>query len=221
MAPSSSPADSLSAAALLSTAQRLQALAQAGLAYTTNVFDTERYAEVQAISLQLMASLTGQPVRTLTTLFAAETGYPTPKVDIRAVLFRGTDEILLVQEKLDGNRWSLPGGWADVGYTPFEVAVKEVREETGLATEAVRLLALLDKKQHPHPPQPWYIYKAFVLCRVVGGAIQTNTIETADVRWVHRDELPQLELSTDRVTLSQLVQMLEFAQQPDLPTLCD
>ncbi|MGI4867620.1 MAG: NUDIX hydrolase [Janthinobacterium lividum] len=206
---------------ILAIAQRLQALAQAGLAYSQNVFDTERYAEVHALSLQLMAGLTGQPVALLDTLFAEETGYPTPKFDIRAVLFRGTDEILLVQEKMDGNRWSLPGGWADVGYTPFEVAVKEVREETGLETEAVRLLALFDKKQHPHPPQPWYIYKAFVLCRVVGGALQTNTTETADVRWVHRSELAQLELSTDRITLSQLAQMLEFASQPDLPTLCD
>jgi len=221
MATSNLPADQLNNAELLPLAQRLQALAQAGLMYSQSVFDTERYTEIQALSLELMASLTGQPAALLQSLFAEETGYPTPKVDIRAVLFRGVDEILLVQEKLDGNRWSLPGGWAEVGLTPFGVAVKEVREETGLETEAVRLLALLDKKQHPHPPQPWYVYKAFVLCRVVGGAIQNDTVETADVRWVHRSELAQLELSVDRVTLSQLEQMLAFAGQPDLPTLCD
>jgi ADP-ribose pyrophosphatase YjhB (NUDIX family) len=206
---------------LLRIAQRLQALAQAGLMYSQSVFDTERYIEIQALSLEVMASLTGQPVALLASLFSTETAYPTPKVDIRAVLFRGTDEVLLVQEKLDGNRWSLPGGWAEVGLTPFEVAVKEVREETGLDTEAVRLLALLDKKQHPHPPQPWYIYKAFVLCRVVGGALLTDTVETAGVRWVHRDELATLELSVDRVTLSQLETMLAFARQPELPTICD
>ncbi len=206
---------------LLRIAQRLQALAQAGLMYSQSVFDTERYAEIQALSLEVMASLTGQPVALLESLFSTETAYPTPKVDVRAVLFRGVDEVLLVQEKLDGNRWSLPGGWAEVGLTPFEVAVKEVREETGLETEAVRLLALLDKKQHPHPPQPWYIYKAFVLCRVVGGELLENTVETAGVRWVHRDELAALELSVDRVTLSQLETMLAFARQPELPTLCD
>jgi ADP-ribose pyrophosphatase YjhB (NUDIX family) len=189
--------------------------------YSQSVFDTERYTEIQALSLEVMASLTGQPVALLESPFSTETAYPTPKVDIRAVLFRGTDEVLLVQEKLDGNRWSLPGGWAEVGLTPFEVAVKEVREETGLETEAVRLLALLDKKQHPHPPQPWYVYKAFVLCRVVGGALLTDTVETAGVRWVHRDELAALELSVDRVTRSQLETMLAFARQPELPTLCD
>ncbi len=205
----------------LRIAQRLQALAQTGLAYASNGFDTERHREIHALSMQMLANLTGEPVPQLQAIFAAETGYPTPKVDIRAVLFRGTEEVLMVQEKMDGNRWSLPGGWADVGYTPFEVAVKEVQEETGLETQAVRLLALLDKKQHHHPPQPWYVYKAFVLCRVTGGTIRPHTTETAEVRWVHRDELVGLELSTDRVTLAQLETMLAFAQNPDLPTLCD
>jgi len=221
MLPSSVPAGQPHAPNQLRLAQRLQALAQAGLMYSQNVFDTERYAEIQALSLELMAGLTGQPAALLQSLFAEETGYPTPKVDVRAVLFRGVDEVLLVQEKLDGNRWSLPGGWAEVGLTPFEVAVKEVREETGLETEAVRLLALFDKKQHSHPPQPWYVYKAFVLCRVVGGELQTDTVETAGVRWVHREELATLDLSVDRVTYSQLETMLAFARQPELPTLCD
>ncbi|WP_133272797.1 NUDIX hydrolase [Hymenobacter radiodurans] len=205
----------------LTVAQRLQALAQAGLAYAPNAFDTERYQEVHALSLQLMASLADEPVAKLHALFANEAGYPTPKVDVRAVLFRGTDEILLVQEKIDENRWSLPGGWADVGYTPFEVAVKEAWEETGLNTQAVRLLALFDKKQHPHPPQPWYVYKVFVLCEIVGGNLLAETPETSGGRWVHRTELRHLPLSTNRVTLSQLEQMLDFAQNPNLPTLCD
>jgi ADP-ribose pyrophosphatase YjhB (NUDIX family) len=205
----------------LHIAQRLQAIAQTGITFASNDFETERHQEIHALSMQILANLSDVPVAKLTSFFAAEAGYPTPKVDIRAVLFRGTDEILLVQEKLDSNRWSLPGGWADVGYTPFEVAVKEVQEETGLVSQAVRLLALLDKKQHNHPPQPWYIYKVFVLCRVTGGTIQSHTTETAEVRWVHRSELPSLDLSVDRVTLSQLETMLEFARNPDLPTLCD
>jgi ADP-ribose pyrophosphatase YjhB (NUDIX family) len=216
--PSAAPA---SATDWLAIAQRLQALAQAGLAYNPPVFDAERYEEIHALSLQMMSNLSGHPAPIFEELFAAESGYPTPKVDVRAVLFRGTDEVLLVQEKIDGGRWSLPGGWADVGSTPFEVAVKEVREETGLDTEAVRLLALWDKKRHPHPPQPWYIYKAFILCRVIGGTLQLDTTETTGVRWVQRAELPQLALSTDRVTLSQLERLFDFAEQPGLPALCD
>ncbi len=205
----------------LGIAQRLQALAQAGLAYEPHVFDAERYQEVLALSQQMLSHLTGQPVPRLQDAVALERGYPTPKVDIRAVLFNGTDKVLMAREKHDGGRWSLPGGWADVGCTPFEVAVKEVREETGLDTEAVRLLALWDKRVHPHPPQAWYVYKAFVLCRPTGGALLADTAETTEVRWVARHELPGLEISTDRVTLSQLERLFDFAANPDLPTLCD
>jgi ADP-ribose pyrophosphatase YjhB (NUDIX family) len=96
-----------------------------------------------------------------------------------------------------------------------------VREETGLAVEAVRLLALWDKRQHPHPPQPWYIYKAFILCRVLDGALQAETAETTEARWIARAELPGMDLSTGRVTLSQLERLFAYAEQPDLPASCD
>lgn len=169
----------------------------------------------------MLHRLTGVSLPVFQEAASSERGYATPKIDIRAVLFRGTDAILMVREKADGGRWSLPGGWADVGYSPFEVAVKEVREETGLHVEAQRLLALLDMRKHPHPPQAWYIYKAFVLCRVVGGALDAETPETTEARWVKRAELPGLDLSTGRVTLSQLERMFDYAERPDLPAACD
>ncbi|QDA59896.1 NUDIX hydrolase [Hymenobacter jejuensis] len=206
----------------LSVAQRLQSLAQAGLAYSHNLYDTERYEELRALSVEIMARLTDEPVEKLTALFASETGYQTPKVDVRAVLFRGTDEILMVQEKIDGDRWTLPGGWADIGYSPSETAVKEAYEETGLHTQAVRLLALFDKRLHPHPkPEPWYIYKCFILCHITGGEVLANTAETSGCRWVHESEITALPLSVDRVTVSQLRTLFEFARQPEKPTLCD
>jgi ADP-ribose pyrophosphatase YjhB (NUDIX family) len=137
---------------LLSRAQRLQALSQAGLAYATNPYDRERYEEMHSISVKLLAELTDEPVEKIIRVFASEDGYPTPKIDVRAVLSRTGPEILLVRERIDGGKWTLPGGWADIGYTPFEVAAKEAYEETGLIVQPVRLLALLDKRKHPHPP---------------------------------------------------------------------
>jgi len=203
-------------------AQRLQALAQAGLTYGRDLYDLERYQELRDMSVEILAKLSDEPVEKITNLFANETGYQTPKVDVRAVVFRGTDEILMVQEKIDGDRWTLPGGWADVGYTPFETAVKETIEETGLVTEAVRLLALFDKKKHrAHPPQPWYVYKCFVLCQSVGGNLLASTSETSGIRWVHESEVPSLSLSLDRLTPDQLATMFDFARNPALPTLCD
>jgi ADP-ribose pyrophosphatase YjhB (NUDIX family) len=202
-------------------AQRLQALAQAGLAYATSPYDVERYQEIRSISTLLLQELTEEPLEKIIRVFASEDGYQTPKVDIRAVLLRQGPEILLIREKIDKGRWTLPGGWADVGYTPFEVAVKEAYEETGLIVEPVRLLALFDKRKHPHPPQPWYVYKAFIQCEVNGGALVQDTPETTGARWFRQDELPGIQLSTDRITESQLDTIFKLASDPTSPALCD
>jgi ADP-ribose pyrophosphatase YjhB (NUDIX family) len=206
---------------LLIHAQRLQALAQAGLAYASSVYDRERYEEIRAISVRLLQELTEEPLEKIIRVFAEEDGYQTPKVDIRAVVVRGGREILLVSEKGDKDRWTLPGGWADVGYTPFEVAAKEVLEEAGLIVRPMRLLALFDKKMHPHPPQPWYIYKAFVQCEVESGLLLQETTETKGASWFTMDELTSLNLSTDRVTLSQLKTVYRLACDPLSTALCD
>src|SRR5262249_36877014 len=157
---------------------RLQALAQAGLAYSTNPYDLERYEQIRAIGVELLQELTEEPLDKIIRVFASEGGYQTPKVDIRAVLVREGREILLVREKIDSGRWTLPGGWADIGLTPFEVAAKEAYEETGLTVTPARLLALFDKRKHTHPPQPWYTYKVFIQCEVQGGSLIQETLET-------------------------------------------
>jgi len=210
-----------SATEWLGIAQRLQALAQAGLAYDPHVYDAERYQEILALSQRMLGHITGLPIPFFQQAVAAERGYPTPKVDVRAVMFRGSDEILMVREKSDGGRWSLPGGWADVGCTPFEVAVKEVREETGLTVEAQRLLALWDMRRHPHPPQAFSIWKAVILCRVLDGELQAETSETTEARWVARVDIAQLDLSTGRITAAQLERLFAHALRPDLPAECD
>src|ERR1700690_714216 len=132
---------------LLLHAQRLQAIAQAGLAYATNAYDLERYEEIRAISVNLLQELTDEPHEKIIRTFASESGYQTPKGDVRAVLFRGEQEFLRVKEKDDQGRWTLPGGSADVGYSPFEVAMKEAEEETALLVLALRLLAFYDKRK--------------------------------------------------------------------------
>ncbi len=206
---------------LLIQAQRLQALAQAGLAYANNTYDIERYEEIRAISVTLLRELTDEPFEKIIRMFASEEGYQTPKVDIRAVVFREGPEILLVREKIDGGKWTLPGGWADIGYTPFEVAAKEAFEETGLIVKPLRLLALFDKRKHSHPPQPWQTYKAFIQCEVHGGSLIQDTQETMGARWFRADELESLDLSTDRVTASQLENIFSLASDPRSSTLCD
>lgn len=206
---------------LLAHAQRLQAIAQTGLTYGSDPYDRERYEEVRTISAQLIAELSDEPLDKIIRVFASDSGYPTPKVDVRAVVLSDVGELLMVRESLDGARWTLPGGWADVGYTPFETAAKEVHEETGLVVEPVRLLALLDKRKHDHPPQPWYVYKAFIHCTVKGGSLLQRTTETDGAQWFAERDLSALELSTDRTTASQLHTVLRLAADRHAAVLCD
>ena len=126
--------------------QRLIALAQAGLTYCENKFDLERYVEIKEISERLMAEITGGKVERVKEFYPDEDGYLTPKVDVRGVVLKG-NKILLVKENVDGC-WSLPGGWADVGLSPAENVVKEIREESGYEVRVRRLLAVHDKAKH-------------------------------------------------------------------------
>jgi ADP-ribose pyrophosphatase YjhB (NUDIX family) len=200
----------------LDIAKKLQSLAQAGLAYSENKYDLERYEELRSLSVEIMSKYTDLESDRIKDLFANETGYQTPKVDIRAVIFKES-KVLMVKEQIDGC-WSLPGGWADIGYTPAEVAVKEVREEAGFDVKPVRVLAILDRKCHPHPPSPYHIYKVFILCEVIGGTIKTG-IETSEAAFFERNALP--ELSVDRNTESQVRMMFEFLDDPNKTVMFD
>ena len=189
----------------LEWAKQIQALAQAGLTYTTDPYDKERYRELRDISSQIMAQYSESDLETVKNLFANETGYQTPKVDIRAVVFKH-GKILLVQEKAD-QCWALPGGWADIGLSPSEVAVKEVKEESGYEVKATRLLAVLDKKYYLHPPSPYHTYKIFIQCDLMGG-VAKGGLETQCARFFGEYELPPL--SSERNTTTQLKLLFEY-----------
>lgn len=196
--------------------KRIQAIAQNGLTYSENGYDQERYEELRDISVSMMSRLSGIDPTEMKARFASETGYQTPKVDVRGVVFQN-GRILMVKETIDG-LWALPGGWADVGFTPKEVAAKEVWEETGFRVNPIRLLAVMDKKKHPHPPDLYHIYKLFILCKIKGGEKNTG-IETSDVDFFDRDNLPPL--SEPRNTYSQIQTMFAFYDDPAKELICD
>jgi ADP-ribose pyrophosphatase YjhB (NUDIX family) len=202
---------------LLDELKRLKALADIGLLYNQNEYDRERYAEIQTISFSLLQKLTDQSLADLKISFPVAADYPTAKVDIRALVLSADKKILLVKEGADG-RWSLPGGWADVGLSPQEMAVKECREETGLEVRVKALLAVFDKRLHPHPPQPFYVYKMVFLCE----ALTTNPVkgfDVMDVQYFGIDALPQL--SEDRILESQIRLVYHKAVANDLQTYFD
>ncbi|MCK9862459.1 NUDIX hydrolase [Paenibacillus sp. ATY16] len=196
--------------------KQMQAIAQTGLTYAKDVYDIERYEALRQMSIEILAEYTSVSHEQIALAFASDKGYTTPKTDIRAVVFRD-NKILLVQEKIDGG-WSMPGGWSDIGYSPKEIAVKETQEEAGFDTAAIRLLAVLDKKFHNHPPSPYHVYKMFILCEIIGGEAAAG-VETSDVGFFGIDELP--ELSIERNTLEQVQLMFEYLHNPNKEVIVD
>src|SRR5690606_7845234 len=148
--------------------KKIKAHAQTGLTYSTDPYDIQRYQELSQISDELTQLISDQPIQRINDFYINAKEYPTPKVDVRAVVFDDEGRLLLVKEKADGC-WALPGGWADIGISPAENAVKEVQEETGYHVKPTRLLGILDKRNHAHPPCLEYTYKIFIQCEITGG----------------------------------------------------
>ncbi len=182
----------------LEWAKELQFIAQAGLTYTKDPFDKERFERIREIAAEIISIQNRLPLVQVKDLFCNETGFQTPKLDTRAAIFKN-DKILLVEEN-DGT-WSMPGGWVDVMETVKSNTVKEVKEEAGLDVEAVRVIALHDRNLHNQPPYAYNVCKVFVLCEVKGGCFHPN-IETVGSGYFGLDELPPL--SVDKNSYQQI-----------------
>lgn len=197
----------------LDWAKELQAIAQNGLTFARDPFDLQRYARIREISAEIMARGSNTHVKRVLDLFASQSGYATPKVDTRGVVFSGGG-ILLVRELSDGC-WTLPGGWADPLESAAESVVREVKEESGFDVRAVKLLAVYDRSKHPHdPPMPFHVYKMFIRCELTGGAA-SGSIETDSAQFFAEDRIP--ELSRTRTTRGQISRMFEHLEDPGLP----
>src|SRR3954447_14925047 len=210
----SEPADDASSTAWLARVRALQAIAQEGLTYARNPFDTARYARLKEVTADIAGALDaeGTPGQLRLAVEQAD-GYLTPKLDVRAAVFDDDGRVLLVRELRD-RRWSLPGGWADVGEGIAAGAVREVREESGYVVEYERLFGVYDRERWGHPPMSFYTLKAVVGCRVVGGEATTSS-ETDGVEWFDRVAVP--ELSVGRTSARLLERAFEHHDDASLP----
>jgi ADP-ribose pyrophosphatase YjhB (NUDIX family) len=195
-------------------ARELQAIAQTGLTFTTNPYDRDRYEAVRAISAKMMAAHSSMPAERIEALFAGQTGYATPKVDVRGAAFDTQGRILMVREVADHGNWTLPGGWADVNLTAAENVIKEMKEESGFDVRVRKLAAVWDRTKQGHAPHVFSCCKLFYICDIVGGAAATSD-ETSEVAWFGEDELPQ-DLSRERVLPGQLRRMFAHARDAAL-----
>jgi ADP-ribose pyrophosphatase YjhB (NUDIX family) len=205
----------------LTWVRTLQGIAQAGMAYGRDPYDLERYEQVQRIAADIAARHTGGDADTIANFFAAERGYPTPKIDVRAAVIV-EHRILLVQER-DDDGWTMPGGWADIGESAAEAVVRETQEEAGLAVAAVKLIALLERERRGHPVHPQFSYKAFFACVPLTSEPPTlavqDSAETRAAGFFERAFLPQLSVA--RITADEIDLAFAHHADPSLPTEFD
>lgn len=200
---------------LLDWAIEIQALAQAGLTYTKDPFDQERFERLRTIATEMLSVQSPIPTPHLRQLFAEEVGYPTPKLDTRAAIF-SDNKILLVQEK--NGLWSLPGGWVDIDQSIKENTVKETFEETGLKVEPLRIIAVQDRNKHNLPRYAYSVCKIFVECHLISGHFVKN-IETIQIDWFSLYSLPTL--AEEKNTKKQIEMCFEAHDNNDWNALFD
>ena len=196
-------------------AREIFSLSQAGLTYSQNPYDIERYKRLQEITAEMIASQSQLETGTVLESFSMQAGYITPKVDVRGAVVHER-KILLIQEQADG-RWSMPGGWADLGNTPASVAEREVWEESGYRVKAEKVIAVLDANRI-EPMEFYHAYKIIFLCSLLEGESRTSH-ETLAVGFFDLHELPPL--SMNRTNEKMLQEVFAHVQDPRRPAAFD
>lgn len=196
----------------LSWIQQLQAIAQNGLRYSKDKYDLDRFKQLRSLSVDMLAALAESSPDPIDDLFSSYKGTATPKIDVRTVVIED-DKVLLVRQ-IGEEKWTLPGGWADVGISLSESIIKEAREESGFLVNPIRILAVHDRPRHNAPPIPEHTWKIFVEASIIERG-EPDGLETDRVGFFSTEELPPL--STGRVTRAQLDRMIELIADPSAP----
>jgi ADP-ribose pyrophosphatase YjhB (NUDIX family) len=196
----------------LAWAREIFSIAQSGLTYSKNEFDLDRYLRLQGIAAEMIASQSELTKEAVLDSFSMQIGYATPKVDVRGAVVRD-GKILLVHERID-DRWSMPGGWADLGELPSQMVIREVREESGFKVRAEKLIAVYDANRI-EPLEFYHAYKLIFLCVITSGEAQTS-IETSGADFFSPDNLPPL--SEFRTNQSMIAEVFAHIMDPKRPT---
>lgn len=201
----------------LEWAREIQALAQTGQQYSgENYFHRQRYARLSEIAAEIVAEYTPLEYTQLVDVFQTQIGYATPRVDVRAAVFRD-GKLLMVRERMDGG-WTLPGGWADVGDVPSQAAEREVWEEAGFKVKARSLVGVYDANRIA-PLEIFHAYKLVFLCNLISGEARPS-METSEVAFFGSDEIPG-ELSPERSKPRQIQDAFAAYYDPRVETVFD
>jgi ADP-ribose pyrophosphatase YjhB (NUDIX family) len=200
----------------LAWARQIQALAQTGLHYATSEYDRQRYRRLQDVAAEIFSKHTALPEVALLDLFIQQSGYATPRVDVRGAVFN-EGKLLMVRERSDGG-WTMPGGWADVGDVPSEAAEREVWEEAGYKVKALKLVGVYDANRSG-PLVIFHAYKLVFLCELLGGEAHPS-VETSEVAFFEHGDIPGV-LSGERTRPRHIQDAFAALANPLTPTIFD
>ena len=196
---------------LLEWAREIYLLSQAGITYSENDYDVDRYKRLQEITAEMLASQSDLSEAEVLHSFSMQSGYATPKIDVRAAVIRD-DKILLVRERADG-KWAMPGGWGDIGDAPAEMAAREVWEESGFKVSVDKFIGLYDANRL-QPLEFYHCYKLIFMCTIQSGQA-TPSMETLEVDFFAFDNLPPLsEIRTNQRILNEVFAHYADAGRP-------
>jgi ADP-ribose pyrophosphatase YjhB (NUDIX family) len=196
--------------------REIQSLAQTGYHFAENHYQQERFIRLQEIAAEMAGEGCRVEPGLLASIFNAQTGYATPRVDVRGAVFQD-GKLLMVREIADGG-WCMPGGWADVGDVPSESAEREVWEEAGYKVKARKVVGVYDANR-TGPMEIFHAFKIVFLCDVIEGK-PTPSNETSEVAFFGYDELPGV-LSGERTKSRHIEDAFQAYKDPSLQTVFD
>jgi ADP-ribose pyrophosphatase YjhB (NUDIX family) len=197
-------------------AREIQAISQTGYYYSENDYQRQRYRRLSEIAAEIFNEHTHLGYPEIIDLFIDQTGYATPRVDVRGAVFC-EGKILLVRERADGG-WTLPGGWADVGDVPSQAAEREVLEEAGFHVSASKVVGVYDANRSD-PLEIFHAFKIVFLCTILGGEARSSS-ETSEVKFFGRDEIPS-QFSGERTRLRHILDAFAAYEDQKRSTIFD
>ncbi len=200
----------------LAWAREIQGLAQTGMHYAKDDFQRQRYQRLLEIAAEMVSESSNLEYPQVLQTFSTTIGYATPRVDVRAAVFKDK-RLLMVRERMDGG-WTMPGGWADIGDLPSQAAEREVLEESGILAKAVRIVGVYDANRTGRL-ELFHAFKIVFLCELTGGNAMPS-LETSEVAFFSRNELPSI-LSGERTPLRHIHDAFACLDDPGLPTVFD
>lgn len=197
----------------LDWARRIQAISQTGLEFAHNEYDVERNNKLADIAAEIISEHSNLNEDQLLEIFLNQKGYTTPRVDVRTAIIQD-EKILLVKEVSD-SKWAMPGGWADVGDTPADAAIREAKEESGFDVKVRKVVGVYDANRQSGPLELFHAVKIVYLCEIISGKA-TPSFETPEVKFFDFSDLPKL--SPNRTNMKHIEHILAHLKDPNRPT---